>query len=492
MKQAPFERGAGVLMPNFSLQGGYGVGGLGKSAYQFVDFLQNAGQKYWQVLPLGPTGFGNSPYASHSAFAGNPYFIPLVHPPVGEETDECMRQLKGGDESRVDYARLYRFRTRLLSEYIDAFPPSRDEVSCFFERERGWLEDYALYRIAKELEDGRPWWLWENGGLRAHGKAALDQLERSHSDRVKKIYAEQYLFDEGWRHFKSYANKKGVSIIGDLPLYVARDSADVWSQRKEFLLDGDGTPSVSAGVPPDQFSQTGQLWGNPIYDWERMEASDFAWWRRRIGKCAGMFDALRLDHFIGLSRYYAIPRDRADASIGDWRSGPGEKLLRLFLEHSIPIIAEDLGVVTEETEALMAKFGIPGMKILQFAFDGDPRNPFLPHCHTENCVIYGGTHDNETLMGYFSAGGRTHRFASEYLGTEPSPSALSEASLRAGLASVSRIVVFTMADWLGLDNRARINTPGMATGNWEWRIGEGALTARLAEKMKNMTARYDR
>ena len=205
-----------------------------------------------------------------------------------------------------------------------------------------------------------------------------------------------------------------------------------------------------------------------------------------------MFDALRIDHFIGLSRYYAIPRGREDASIGSWNRGPGEKLLRLFEDLSIPIIAEDLGEVTEESEALMAKFGIPGMKILQFAFDGDTQNPFLPHCHTENSVIYGGTHDNETLLGYFSAGGRTHRFASEYLGAEAAPSVLAEASIRAGLMSVSRIVVFTMADWLGLDNRARINTPGMATGNWEWRIGDGALTARLAEKMKNMTARYDR
>ena len=492
MRQGRLPRGAGVLLPIFSLPGSYGVGDLGKSAYDFVDFLSAAGQKYWQVLPLGPTGFGNSPYASHSAFAGNPYFIPFTRPLVGSAADECVSQLRGGDESRVDYARLYRFRTRLLSEYINTYPPSADEVHCFARRERDWIGDYAMYRIIKETEGGRPWWLWKDRKLRNRDSEALHLLEQRESARIEQIVAEQYLFHDAWRHVKGYANQKGIRIIGDLPLYVALDSADVWAGREDFLLDKDGIPSAMAGVPPDQFSKTGQLWGNPIYDWKGMEKDGFPWWRRRIEKYAGMFDAVRMDHFIGIARYYAIPRGREDATFGTWNEGPGEKLVRLFAECRIPIIAEDLGVMTEEVERLKTDFDIPGMKILQFAFDGDSTNSFLPHRHTENAVIYGGTHDNETLRGYFSAGGRNHRYAAEYLGTSETPSELQQACIRQGLSSVSRIAIFLMADWLGMDNRARINTPGMPAGNWEWRLSKEALTDELMQKMKAMTERYER
>ena len=494
-------RGAGVLMPIFSLPGRYGIGTLGKNAYSFADSLKAAGQKYWQVLPIGPTSYGDSPYQSFSTFAGNPYFIDL------ESFDETVLPKKliksfdfGKDEARVDYGRLYDGRLKLLyhayqvenycgleKEFPDFEPFCRDNA--------GWLEDYAIFMSIKEQEEGRPWYEWEKG-LREHDESRLRPLRSVLGDRIRFHKWLQYKFYSQWRRLKDYVNSLGISLIGDLPIYVSYDSSDVWAEPELFSMDEERRPIWVAGVPPDAFSDTGQLWGNPVYDWDYHERTGYDWWIRRIGHSLRLVDELRLDHFRGFDAYYCVPAGDATAEHGHWEQGPGMKLFdavkaRLGAGH---IIAEDLGVLTDSVRELLKESGFPGMKVLEFAFDPSGGSDYLPHNWTEGSVGYTGTHDNDTLEGWIrKLPGREAAFAAEYLSLDKRDrSGWGDRMLRAALMSASDTVIIPMADWLSLGSEARINEPSTFGGNWCWRMEKNAFSRKLINRMHRLTWLYGR
>ena len=493
------KRGAGVLMPIFSLPSPYGIGTFGRAAYEFIDQLKRGRQTYWQVLPMGPTCYGDSPYQSYSAFAGNPYFIDLdTLKDEGLLTQDEIGACWWCDKpDQVKYDALYYYRFPLLRKaYERSTHKESAEYQAFLEENEGWLDDYALYMAVKGKYEGKSWMDWDED-IRFRRPEALSAYREELAEEVNYWKFLQYKFFEQWKKLKQYAKEKDLQIVGDIPIYVALDSADVWSHPELFQLDEENlTPLKVSGVPPDAFSEDGQLWGNPLYDWEKMEQMDFAWWRSRMKASAKLYDAVRIDHFIGVVQYYAIPYGSSNAKNGEWEKGPGKKLTDALNEAAgeTKIIAEDLGVFCQEVKDLLAETGYPGMKIIEFAFSGDRFNEHLPHCYDPNSVVYGGTHDNETLAGYFKPEKRQWwelQYIADYLGAAHQ-SEVVDRVFRAAYGSVASVAIFQMQDVLKLDNWARMNTPGTLGENWRWRLVPGQFTDERADYLSWLVDTFGR
>ena len=491
-------RSAGILMPIFSLPGLYGIGCFSKEAYAFVDFLERAGQSFWQILPIHPTGYGDSPYQSFSTFAGNPYFIDL-ETLVAEGVlmkEECDRADFGTGE-KVDYGALYRGRFSLLRKAYERSAVSKNPAYQQFLAENGWwLWDYALFMAVKGHFGGIPWQEWPEDIRLRYGYAMDYYRKELYFDLEFQTYL-QFKFFEQYQRLKDYANSRGIRIIGDIPIYVAMDSADTWADPALFQLDDDLRPLAVAGCPPDGFSETGQLWGNPLYRWEVHRAQGYSWWLRRLSYVFRLYDVTRIDHFRGFDAYYAIPFGADSAAEGHWEPGPGMGLFRRAEEELgwHWVIAEDLGFVTESVERLVQESGFAGMKVLEFAFDSrdsGSANAYLPHNYPENCVVYTGTHDNETLRGWFSSITEEDRkLARDYLADWHTPQEkLHRSFVAMALRSKAALCIIPMQDWLGLEDR--INVPSTLGGNWCWRLQKDLLTEELQKEIRDMTLRYGR
>ncbi|MBS1420211.1 MAG: 4-alpha-glucanotransferase [Oscillospiraceae bacterium] len=491
------ERSSGILMPMSALPAKYGIGTMGRCAYQFVDFLKAAGQKYWQLLPIGPTSYGDSPYASFSSFAGNPYFIDLDL--LAKEgllkRAELNRPDWGDDPARVDYGKIYRSRFEILRL---AFERGREclaeEILAFREKNRGWVENYALYMAVKAHFGMMSWTEWPQEDIRLHRPGAVEKYGALLREDVDFYIFVQYLFFRQWDALRDYAHENGVQFIGDIPIYVALDSADVWSEPEFFQLDGENVPVEVSGVPPDAFTEDGQLWGNPLYDWEAMKRDGYGWWLRRIDGARRLYDIIRIDHFRGLESYWAVPYGAETAREGRWRPGPGMDIIKVLMSwfKDLNLIAEDLGYVTPQVKKLLADSGLPGMRILEFAFDAHGESDYLPHRCAPNSVCYIGTHDNDTVMGWVEATGREDlRFARRYMHITEDEG-WCWGLVRTGMATPSDLFVVQMQDLLELPASCRMNTPGTSGGNWQWRMLPGADSKKLAKKLREYTETYRR
>lgn len=489
-------RKSGILQPVSAIPSNYGIGAFSKEAYEFVDFLEKAGQSLWQILPLGPTGYGDSPYQSFSTFAGNPYYIDLEQLiQKGWLTqNECDACDFGGQEAYVDYEKIYLSRYRLLRKAFQRSNIVKDaDFIRFCDKNADWLDDYALYTAVKSAFDGAAWNTWDEE-IRLRKPAAMKKYREQYAEEICFTKFQQYLFLTQWLALKKYANDKGIGIIGDIPIYVAFDSSDTWSSPELFQLDENGMPTAVAGCPPDAFSATGQLWGNPLYRWDYHKETGYAWWMKRIAACYELYDVLRIDHFRGFDAYYSIPFGDATAENGHWEKGPGYDLFRT-MKATIgdqKVIAEDLGYLTPSVIKMVKKTGYPGMKILLFAFDSREPSDYLPHNYDHNCVVYTGTHDNDTIEGWMKSASRKDvAFARRYLGVNRN-SELRWAMIRAALASTADTAVIPIQDYLGLDNAARMNVPSTLGTNWKWRVKKGQLTDTLAQTIAEMVKLYCR
>lgn len=496
-----FPRGSGILLHITSLPGRFGIGDFGQAAYDFVNELERAGQTYWQVLPLGPTGYADSPYQCLSAFAGNTNLISLER--LEWLTEDDLLDVPPFPTNRVDYQPVTEYHNRMLALAYERFvsaatPEQKDEFSRWCDAHRDWLDDYALFAALKAWNDQRAWFDWEEGRDYTDAQA-IETARRTHADRIAEHCFRQWLFNKQWMALKQYANERGIAIIGDLPIFVAHDSSDVWAHRDLFFTDEDGNPTVVAGVPPDYFSPTGQLWGNPLYRWWDDEARQqknealYAWWLRRVDASLEMFDTIRIDHFRGFHEYYEIPAGNPTAEEGEWVDGPrGLFFDAIGPEKKRHIIAEDLGVNMEEVILWRETLGMPGMCILQFGF-GDNNSTFLPHNYKHLSVIYTGTHDNNTTLGWWhdEANDYQRELMRRYVGvseiTQPNWELI-----QLGMRSVARIFIVPMQDILGLGAEARMNTPGTAWGNWGWRCPAEALSEATFAQLKDMTDLYGR
>ena len=484
-------------MPVFALPSPYGIGTLGQAAYDFVDFLRQAGQSWWQMLPLGPTGYGDSPYQSFSSYAGNPYFIdPDLLRRDGLLTAQEIASLAwGSDPARVDYAALYENRFVLLQKAAErGWARDREEVQLFARQNAQWLPDYALYMAVKRHFDEKPWTQWPDEAIRLRKPEAMAQYRQMLASDIRMFTYSQFLFFRQWNALRAYAHEQGVGIIGDLPIYVSMDSADVWAEPAFFQLDSNGYPTETAGVPPDCFSRDGQLWGNPLYRWEAMKADGYGWWIRRVDGAAKLYDMLRIDHFRGFESYWAVPYGDTTAKNGHWVKGPGMDLVQVLLNWfpQMQFIAEDLGFLTPEVRKLLADSGLPGMKVLEFAFDSREPSNYLPHLYTPHCVCYTGTHDNAPLPAWKEeADPDDLALAVQYLGLNEEEG-FHWGVLRGGMSSVAELFMAQMQDYLGLGAESRINTPGEPGGNWQWRLHPGQLTAALSRRMAHMARLYGR
>ena len=489
-------RRAGILLPLFSLPSPYGIGTMGQSARNFIDFLVKAGQSCWQVLPMGPTSFGDSPYQSFSSFAGNPYFIDLDDLAAeGLLAPEEYNTLDWGDPKAVDYALLYQTRYPVLRKACQRLLENTpSDYESFLAENAFWLENYALFMALKGSHGGQSWTQWEPK-LQRRDPKAIAAARRELAEEISFWQAVQYLFYHQWDTLKALANKKGISIIGDLPIYVALDSADVWADPQLFQLDEDLVPTEVAGCPPDAFTADGQLWGNPLFNWEHMAEDGYAWWMRRIDFQFRICDTLRIDHFRGFDAYYAIPYGDTTARNGRWKKGPGKEFFRVLNKTLGPrsIIAEDLGYLTDSVRDLLAYTGYPGMKILQFGFDSrEPDSSYLPHCSPVNCVMYAGTHDNDPVPAWLNAITEEDRaYAIAYM-------RLTEAEgwckgvARTVWSNVADLTILQMQDILGLGSDARINTPSTLGCNWKWRLLPGQCSDALARELRADMALYGR
>ena len=503
-----FPRTSGVLLHPTSLEGRFGIGDLGDAAYRFLDFLEAAGQQIWQILPLGPTGYGDSPYQSFSAFAGNPLLVSpelLVKDALLSEGD--LAGVPDFPADRVDFGRVIEYKQSLLTRAHEnlnhASPELRREFDEFRQTHASWLNDYALYRALKNEHGGASWLDWE-AALNRREAEALASAEERLTYRVEAEKFNQWLFFKQWLAVKSYANERDIKIVGDVPIFIALDSADVWTHPESFKLGEDLKPIVISGVPPDYFSATGQLWGNPIYDWEQMRESGFEWWIERLRATFELVDIVRVDHFRGFCACWEIPAGDTTAERGEWVPAPGRELLGALKESfaGLPIIAEDLGVITPDVEKLRDDFGLPGMRILQFAFSSDARSHDLPHNYVSNCVAYTGTHDNDTTVGWFRSHAgkgstrsakqikRERAYCLKYLNSHGRE--IHWDFIRAVMASVAHTAVVPLQDLLGLDSSARMNLPASDRGNWNWRAPAGVLTGALAERLRDIADVYGR
>lgn len=488
-------RESGILMHITSLPSSYGTGTLGKCAYEFVDFLKAAGQAYWQVLPLNPTGYGDSPYQAFSTVAGNHYLIDLdmlIQEGLLKQ-EEVDAVSWSSDQSRVDYGCLYENRCKVLRLAYKRFMPN-DKYHAFLADNGHWLEDYALFMTLKEKYGGAPWQSW-SAGVIMRMPEELKRLSQELQENIQFHYFLQYQFFRQWNSLRSYANENGIKIIGDVPIYVPLDSVDVWSDPTMFQLDGNGYPTAVAGCPPDSFSEDGQLWGNPLYDWKRMKDTGYAWWIRRLSAAARMYDVVRFDHFRGFESYWAIPAGEKTAIGGSWMPGPGMDYIRAIQEAlpELDFIAEDLGYVTPEVRQLQEESGYPGMKVLQFAFDSREEADYRPHTYPENSVCYTGTHDNLTLVQWFEdAAPEDVAWAKAYLGLNEEEG-LVWGMIRGAMSSVSRLCVIQMQDYLELGASARMNFPGTLTSaNWTWRAETDYINEHLTKRIYEMTRLYAR
>jgi len=504
-----FPRSSGVLLHPTCLPGPFGIGDLGEQSYDFVDFLVSCGQSLWQVLPLGPTGYGNSPYACYSAFAGNTLLIsPASLVANGLLLPAELEDLPEFSADSVDFESVRRFKTSLLKQAFVRFSQLRpQEIRADFEQfcvaQAEWLDDYALFSALKDAHDGRIWNDW-NPSYVARVPADLDRVRNGLRPQIESHKFSQFLFFSQWSKLRSYCHKNGVKLIGDIPIFIAEDSADVWTNPSQFKLDNNGKPTVVAGVPPDYFSKTGQLWGNPIYNWDRMRADGFKWWIKRIRATLQMVDIVRVDHFRGFVASWEIPAGDKTAERGRWVEAPGRALFTAVNEvlGEVPIIAEDLGVITPEVEQLRDDFDFPGMRVLQFAFGGDPKNSDLPHNYRRNTVVYTGTHDNDTTVGWFSETTgvtstreveeirREREFCLKYL--KSNGSEIHWDFIRAALGSVANTAIIPVQDLLGLGSDARMNLPNSVSGNWTWRLHEGSLTSGISDRLRELTAIFGR
>ncbi len=489
-------RRSGVLLPIFSLPSNYGIGCFSKEAYEFVDQLKRAGQACWQILPMGPTGYGDSPYQSFSTFAGNPYFIDLER--LVQEGLVSVRECKefeyGEREDEIDYEKLYFNRFKVLRIAHGRFQPGQDYWE-FLNKSREWLEEYCLYMAIKDRQQGKSWLEWPNE-YRNREPQALERAKNELSGDMDFYRFLQYEFARQWKDLHEYANRQGIEIIGDIPIYVALDSADTWANPGLFQMDEENVPTSVAGCPPDAFSAEGQLWGNPLYNWEYHKATGYEWWLKRIDYCFEWYDIVRIDHFRGFESFYAIPYGAENAVGGRWMQGPGMDLFRAVEEKlgRKNIIAEDLGFLTDAVYELLKDSGFPGMKVIQFAFDSRESANYLPHTYTPNCVVYTGTHDNTTTRDWYHTAGKECRaFAREYMRKE----ALDEDSLAwdfvaLAMGSVADLCMIPMQDYLNLDGAARINHPSTLGGNWTWRLKKWQVTDEALAQMYQMTKLYGR
>lgn len=488
-------RASGILLPVSSLPSPCGIGTFGDAAYRWVDFLAEAGQKYWQVLPMGPTSWGDSPYQSFSAFAGNPYFIDLdrLCDRGLLEKSEYVPLRWGRKPDKVDYHALYLLREPVLRLAFSRFT-ERDALVAFRMQNIAWIEDYALYMAVKAKMDGRPWTDWDED-IRLRRPASVEHWRDLLREDIEYHIFTQYLFYSQWADLKAYANLAGVQIIGDIPIYVAMDSADTWAGGHMFLLDEEMRPIEVAGCPPDAFAADGQLWGNPLYRWDVLKADGYRWWLERLRACFSLYDLVRIDHFRGFESYYCIPAGSTTAAGGEWRKGPGMDFLGAVNREfgGGRIIAEDLGYLTDEVKNLLSESGYPGMKVLQFAFDSREESNYLPHNYTSHCVVYTGTHDNDTVLGWFDhAKPDDVELAMEYLGLA-SEEYGNWAFIRCAMASVADLCVIPMQDYLDLGSEGRFNVPSTVGGeNWRWRLEPDAATDELAEEIARFVHIYER
>ena len=492
-------RKQGILLPISSIPSAYGIGTFGKESYRFVDFLEKSGNHLWQILPLGPTGYGDSPYQSFSTFAGNPYYIDMeLLIEDGYLTKEICDSYDFGDnEHYVDYEKIYLSRFKVLKI---AFDNAREQgltetgdYQKFLTENAYWLDDYALYMAVKNAFGGVCFMEWDED-IRLRKAAALRKYRKKLAEEIAFYCFQQYLFAKQWKELKAYANKKGIEIVGDIPIYVAFDSADAWANPKLFQLDKEGRPIGVAGCPPDCFSETGQLWGNPLYDWKYHKKTGYEWWMQRIAYCYQLYDVLRIDHFRGFDEYWFVPYGDPTAENGHWEKGPGYELFDVMKKKlgRKKVIAEDLGFLTPSVIRLVKKTGYPGMKILQFAFDAGNDSEYLPHNYDKNCVVYTGTHDNDTTVGFLqNMPEKDKKFAKKYLGHKKDRKLCFEI-IRAALSSCADTAIIPMQDYLELDSSARINTPSTLGCNWKWRMDKDALDPKLAKKIYKMAKLYGR
>ncbi len=488
-------RASGILMHITSLPGPYGVGTMGKSAYSFVDFLKKAGQSYWQILPLTPTSYGDSPYQSCSTFAGNHYLIDLdmlVEDGLLKK-EELVSVQWCGWESKVDYGLLYQNRLKVLRLAYDRFE-SNAEFETFCRDNGSWLSDFSLFMALKDANGGKPWYQWDTA-LKVREPNAVWEARQKLRDEISFYSFVQYLFRKQWTALRTYAHKNGIYIIGDVPIYVPLDSADVWSNPELFQLDEDLTPTAVAGCPPDAFSDDGQLWGNPLYRWELMSEQGYAWWIGRMAEAGKLYDVIRLDHFRGFEAYWSVPYGDKTARGGKWIKGPDMEFVRAIQENlpDLKLIAEDLGVLTDEVVALRDGSGLPGMKVLQFAFDSREPSEYLPQAYLPNTVCYTGTHDNMTTRQWFDTAAKDAvEYAKEYMALTKEEGYV-WGVIRTAMSSVSDLCIIPMQDFLNIGAEGRMNFPGtMSNANWTWRASEDMICDTLAEKIKKMTRLYNR
>jgi len=492
---------SGILLHITSLPSAYGIGDLGPAAYRFADFLTRSEQRLWQILPLGPVGPTGSPYAATSTRAGNPLLIspePLLEYGLLHEDD--LEPLRALPQDHVDYDAIRRRKRTVLETAFDRFLQDGSSVAetsltQFRREEEEWLAEYAVYAALKDVYDGAPWMDWP-APLARRESEAIARARNEHGRTVRKHVFWQYLFHQQWSALQAYCRSRDIRLFGDLPLYPAHDSADVWANQELFQLDEDGQPTAVAGVPPDYFNPEGQRWGHPLYRWEQMEENGFAWWTSRMRRAMEQFDLVRLDHFRGFDEYWRIPAGQDTAVNGEWAKGPGASLLRTLKEElgPLPVVAEDLGIIDDSVETLRDDFDVPGMAVLQFAFDEDPANDFLPHNHRRNLVAYTGTHDTATIAQWWEThlSDQARDFARGYLDLNNSSAQVHEQCIRYIMASVADRAVFPMQDVLGLGGEARMNTPGEPTGNWTWRVRSNQITNATEDFLATLTRLYGR
>ena len=497
------DRGAGILMHIASLPGDFGIGTLGKEAYNFADFIKKAGFKYWQILPLGHTGYGDSPYQCFSAFAGNPYFIDfeLLKDENLLKEEDYINEDYGDSSVKIDYGKIFEVKYDILKKAYENFKTSnldevKKEFQDFKDEKASWLEDYSLYMAIKYKFDLKSWYEWDDK-LKRRDKAALDKYKIELEDEIEYWSFLQYLFYKQWKELKNYVNDLGIEIIGDIPIYVASDSADTWSMPENFQINQETLePIAVAGCPPDVFSETGQLWGNVIYNLDNMKKNNYKWWKTRIKESLTLYDVLRIDHFRGFESYWSIPYGDKTAQNGKWVKGPGIDLFNEIKKElgELNIIAEDLGFLTDDVIEFLKETGFPGMKILEFAFDGNADNAFLPHNYSRKCIAYTGTHDNDTVLGWYekTSSKEERKRAKLYLGLNARPEGYNWGFLRGVWSSIADVAIAPTQDFLSLGNDARMNFPSTMGSNWMWRVDKNKLTDELAKKIYKFSEVYGR